>query len=333
MQAKALVCDDKQHFTLANIELANPSPHNLIIRTTCSGVSIGTELALIRNRISWGPYPICTGYQAVGVIEHVGRNIEGFHLGQKVYHRSNLSMKLADGTDLTAANGSHCSHLIVDGNNIHDLAHLPDGVSQHAASLFVMPAVGLFGVNMAKPGAGQTAVVNGCGLIGLGVVAELACRGLEVIAVDINAKRLALAQSFGAEALVNPQHTDMTQKVEEMTPGGVDYVFECTGLPQCIDPTICLCKRFGTFVWQGNYGKDSVSFNFLAAHGRRLTMLFPCNDGGPPLRRAVLKNMARGILLWDQVVTHRIAAQDSPKFYHDLNAGKADHVIGAVICW
>lgn len=332
MQAKALICDEKQQFTLANIELPDPSADNLVIRTTYSGVSFGTEFALIRNRISWGPYPICTGYQAVGVIEHVGENIKGFQVGQKVCNRTNPSMALTDGTNITSANGTHCSHMIVNDSDIANLGCLPNDVSQDAASLFVMPAVGLFGVNMAAPGAGQTVVVNGCGLIGLGVVAEVASRGLMVVAVDVNPKSLALAKSFGADYTINPEETDMSKKVEEIIPGGVDYVFECTGIPKCIGPAICLCKRFGKFVWQGHYG-DLVQFNFPSAHSRRLTMFFPCNDGGPSYRRAILKNMASGILPWGQVITHRIAADDSPKFYHKINEGKTDDVIGAVISW
>ena len=333
MKAKALICDKNQCFALADVELPDPSADNIVIRTLYSGVSIGTEFALIRNRISWGPYPICTGYQAVGIIEHVGANTEGFQLGQKVYHRTNLSMRLADGGDVTCANASHCSRLVVNDQNTHDLAALPDNVSEEAASLFVMPAVGLFGVNMAKPGAGHTVVVNGCGLIGLGVVAEVARRGLRVIAVDVNEKRLAMARSFGADHIINPGTADLKETVEQIIPGGLDYVFECTGLPECIDPAISLCKRFGTYVWQGNYGKGLVQFDFSAAHSRRLTMLFPCNDGGPPFRRAVIKNMASGILPWDKVITHRITAEDSPQFYHEINTGKANDVIGAVIAW
>ena len=333
MKAKALVCDESQHFSICAVELPDPSADNIVLRTLYSGVSIGTELALIRNRISWGPYPICTGYQAVGVIEHVGANMAGFHVDEKVYHRTNLSMRLADGSDVTCANGSHCSHMVVNDQNIHDLAELPDKVSQAAASLFVMPAVGLFGVNMAQPGAGDTVVVNGCGMIGLGVVAEVASRGLLVIAADVNDQRLAMAQSFGADHAINAATTDLEKATAEILGGGADYVFECSGLPKCIDPTIRLCKRFGSYVWQGNYGKEPVQFDFLAAHSRRLTMRFPCNDGGPPCRRAVLKNMASGILPWEKVITHRVAAEQSPRLYDDINQGKADDLVGAVVSW
>ena len=51
------------------------------------------------------------------------------------------------------------------------------GAGMNVASLFVMPAVGLYGVDMANPRMGDTVVVYGVGMIGLGVVAACAQRG------------------------------------------------------------------------------------------------------------------------------------------------------------
>ena len=69
MRATALICDEKQRFHQADVNLADPAPDTVVIRALYTGVSIGTEFALIRNKLSWGPYPLCTGYQGVGVIE------------------------------------------------------------------------------------------------------------------------------------------------------------------------------------------------------------------------------------------------------------------------
>ena len=69
MKAKALVCDAEQNFTLEDVLLKGPAPDQIAVRTHYTGVSIGTEFALVRNKISWGPYPLCTGYQGTGVVE------------------------------------------------------------------------------------------------------------------------------------------------------------------------------------------------------------------------------------------------------------------------
>jgi threonine dehydrogenase-like Zn-dependent dehydrogenase len=191
------------------------------------------------------------------------------------------------------------------------------------ASLYVMPAVGLFGVDMANPRMGQTVVVHGVGQIGLGVVAACAHRGCRVIAVDVKPLSLAIARQMGADHTVNGSDEDVAAAVKALAPEGADVVFECTGIPACIDPAIALCRPYGKFVWQGNYGAEPVSMHFLSPHGRRLQMFFPCDDGLQPCRRAVIKNMAMGALRWEHCITHRISYTEAPDMYARINAGAA----------
>lgn len=64
MKAIALICSKSMVFSLESVQLPEPAPGEVVVRTAFSGISIGTELALIQNKISWGPYPLCTGYMA-----------------------------------------------------------------------------------------------------------------------------------------------------------------------------------------------------------------------------------------------------------------------------
>ena len=186
------------------------------------------------------------------------------------------------------------------------------GVEMDVACMFVMPAVGLYGVDMTNPRMGQTVVVYGTGLIGLGVVAACAHRGCVVLAVDLNEKRLAVAKQLGADYAISGETGDVQAEVKKIAPEGADVVFECTGIPECIDPAIALCREHGSFVWQGNYGSAPVSMHFLPPRGRRLKMFFPSDDGWRPCRRAVVKNMAMGALKWEQCISHRIGFMDAP---------------------
>lgn len=333
METRAILCDEQQHFALEEVLLPDPGPNHLAVRALFSGISIGTEFALIRNKISWGPYPLCTGYQAVGVVEHAGADVEGFREGDRVYYRDNKSMKRADGNAVSPVTGTHCAYAVIDPKNTHGVALLPAGVAEDAASLFVMPAVGLYGVDMANPRMGEVAVVYGAGMIGLGVVAACAHRGCVVIAVDINDKRLQAARSLGADYTINSAVQDAGREVMKIAPEGADTVFEATGIPDLIDRAVALCRPYGRFVWQGNYGAAPVSLHFLPPHGRRLTMYFPCDDGLAPCRRAVLKNMAMGTLKWEHVITHRVAPEEAPTLFDRINRNEAPDVIGAVIRW
>ena len=333
MQARALICDDRQNFSIQSVILKNPAPDQVAIRTRYSGVSIGTEFALIRNKLSWGPYPLCTGYMGTGVVEAVGDNIDNFKIGDEVYFRGNDSMALADGSPISSVSGAHCSHIVRRPNTTHGVDHVVPGAAMDVACMFVMPAVGLYGVDMANPRMGETVVVYGCGLIGLGVVAACAHRGCVVVAVDINDRQLAIARTMGADYVINGRSANVEAEVKRIAPDGADVVFECTGMPQNIDPAIALCRTHGSFVWQGNYGSEPVSMHFLPPHGRRLRMFFPCDDGWQPCRRAVVKNMATGALKWEQTITHRISFSEAPAMYQRINEGQDQDIVGVVINW
>ncbi|HOZ45259.1 MAG TPA: zinc-binding alcohol dehydrogenase [Candidatus Hydrogenedentes bacterium] len=333
MDAKALICDEQQRFTIEAVVLPDADARHLVVRTFYSGVSIGTEFALIRNKISWGPYPLCTGYQGVGVVEHAGAEVQGFSAGDIVYYRDNRQIAFADGRAVSAVSGTHCSHAVIEPGATHGVARLPEGVRHDCASLFVMPAVGLYGVDMANPRMGEAVVVYGVGPIGLGVVAACAHRGCVVMAVDIAEERLDVAGRLGADHVVNGARDDVAAAVERVRSGGADVVFEATGLPSCIDEAIALCRPLGKFVWQGNYGAEPVSMHFLPPHGKRLSMFFPCDDGLAPCRRAVLRNMASGALRWEETITHRVEFEDAPEFFDAVNHGDVQGVISPVIRW
>ena len=331
MQAKALICDEHQNFTLDDVTLRDPDADEIAIRTHYTGVSIGTEFALIRNKISWGPYPICTGYQGTGAVEAVGENVINFHVGDKVYFRRNSYMELLNGREVSCVSGAHCSHAVLNPNTSHGAAKIFLGAKMDTAALFVMPAVGLNGVDMANPRMGTTVVVHGTGLIGLGVVAACAHRGCIVIAVDIDQKRLNIAQKMGADYLIDGSK-DVVAEVKKVAPEGADTVFECTGIPECVNKAIEICRTHGSFVWQGNYGVAPVPFEFMPAHTRRLKTFFPCDDGLQPCRRAVIKNMAMGVLKWENCITHHIGYLEAPEIFDRINKGDKD-IVGVVIRW
>jgi len=73
--------------------------------------------------------------------------------------------------------------------------------------------------------------------------------------------------------------------------------------------------------------------HFLPAHGRRLQMFFPCDDGLAPCRRAVVKNIAMGALRWEHCITHRIEVDEAPAMYERINEGDREDIVGVVIHW
>jgi S-(hydroxymethyl)glutathione dehydrogenase/alcohol dehydrogenase len=84
----------------------------------------------------------------------------------------------------------------------------------------------------ARAEAGCRAVVFGLGGIGLNVIQGLRLIGAEqIVGVDINESKKAIAETFGMTHFVNPKEvgTDIVPYLVDLTKGGADYSFDCTG--------------------------------------------------------------------------------------------------------
>ena len=331
MKAQALICTAQQEFSLETFDVPEPASNQILIGTLYSGVSVGTEFAVIRGKLDWGPFPVCTGYQGVGTVEQVGDGVQRFAPGDTVYYRRNeLPMTLGADT-INTCSGTHCSVALMDESA--EVEKLPSGLDEATASMFVMPSVGYNAVNMAGVQMGDVVAVHGVGLIGLGALVASRLRGAIPIAIDVDERRLALARDMGAEYTINGEREDITKLVTAIRPGGADVVFEATGIPVCLDSAFALCRLHGKFVFLGNYGNAPIAFHFLVPHGKQLTAFFPCNDGLKPSREAVLRNIASGAIPWQKTISHRVSAADAPALYDGINRNAIPDFIGAVIHW
>jgi len=335
LTGRALVAEEGGRFAFREIETAPLTPETIGIRTAWSGVSFGTEFAVLRGKLDWGPFPLVTGYMGAGEVTHVGSAVEGYAVGDRVYYRRNAELRdAATGESLNCASGAHASVAVLDPTGTHGAAHIPDDVPDDVASMFVLPAVGLTGVNQAEVAVGDRVVVIGVGMIGLAVVAAAVARGARVLAIDVRDSSLQVASHLGAHHTFNARSGDAEEVVRSVFgDDGVDFVFESTGLKDSIDQGIRMLRQFGAFVWQGNYGEGTVSFTFLEAHQRRIRMVFPCDDGYRPAREAIMTSLSAGWLDWGATFTDRIAVDDAPAFYSRIYSDGLGDTLGASLDW
>jgi threonine dehydrogenase-like Zn-dependent dehydrogenase len=116
---------------------------------------------------------------------------------------------------------------------------VPNGLDHRRAALTEPMAVALHAVNRAAMQPGETAVVIGCGPIGLAIVAWLRARGVTlVVAADLSPVRRALALALGAHVAVDPREepvVDAWRRVDGLSPL---VVFEAVGIPGMLDAAI-----------------------------------------------------------------------------------------------
>lgn len=119
-------------------------------------------------------------------------------------------------------------------------------------------SVGFHAVARGRIGPGDTVVVLGCGMIGMGAVCGAVARGARVIAVDYGA-RTDMALRYGAAHAVDAGG-DVPAQIAALTDGhGADVVIEAVGLPATFTQAIDLACYSGRIVYIG-YSKAPVSY-------------------------------------------------------------------------
>ncbi len=110
------------------------------------------------------------------------------------------------------------------------LLKVDESVSDEGAALVEPFGIAVHAVNKAHVGVEDTAVIVGCGPIGLAVTAVLKARGVRhIVASDLSPRRLALAKELGADEAINGKEESAVLKAAEIAAGGPTVVFENTG--------------------------------------------------------------------------------------------------------
>lgn len=203
--------------------------------------------------------PLPLGYCNAGEIIAVGEGVSGFQIGDRV-----------------ASNGRHAEIVAISTNLV---AKIPDNVSDEAASFTAIGAIGLQGIRLANPTFGETVVVTGLGLIGLITVQLLKANGCDVIGLDFDDKKVALARSFGVKAFNVANDTDPVKIVEQETGGvGADAVIitASTKSNDVIAQAAKMSRKRGRIVLIGVIGLDIQRSDF---YEKELSFQVSCSYG------------------------------------------------------
>jgi (R,R)-butanediol dehydrogenase/meso-butanediol dehydrogenase/diacetyl reductase len=131
------------------------------------------------------------------------------------------------------------------------LREIPEGCAAVDAALAQPLAVGLHAVDRSGVRPGDTVVLLGAGAIGSFILAGLAGHDGRVIALDVDAGRLAAAERLGAtESLLVPPD-DPNFSVRDLLPGGADVVIESSGVPGAAQRSADLVARGGNVLLVG----------------------------------------------------------------------------------
>lgn len=217
---------------------------------------VATTLDAVRSKLD---QPLALGYCNVGRVVETGRGVSGLQPGDRV-----------------VSNGKHAEWVGVPRNLC---ARVPDAVTDERAAFTVLGAIGLQGVRLAAPTLGECVVVIGLGLIGLMTVQLLRAQGCRVLGVDLDASRLALARSFGAETVDGAQSDAVLSAAHAFSRGrGVDAVLitASTRGSEPVSQAARMSRKRGRIVLVGVTGLELSRADF---YEKELSFQVSCSYG------------------------------------------------------
>ncbi|MBA2956003.1 S-(hydroxymethyl)mycothiol dehydrogenase [Nocardioides sp. MAH-18] len=280
-QVKGVVARAKgQPVELVTINVPDPGPGEALVQVQACGVC-HTDLHYREGGIN-DDFPFLLGHEAAGVVEAVGPDVTGVAPGDFVVlnwravcgdcracnrgepwycfatHNATQRMTLAEGpdagTELSPALGIGAfaeKTLVAAGQCTKvDPAARPAAVGLLGCG--VMAGIGA-AINTGAVTRGRSVAVIGCGGVGVAAIAGSALAGASpIIAVDIDAKKLAKAKEMGATHTVDSSSADPVAAIQELTGGfGADVVIEAVGRPETWKQAFYARDLAGTVVLVG----------------------------------------------------------------------------------
>ncbi|CAO2650830.1 Nn.00g091270.m01.CDS01 [Neocucurbitaria sp. VM-36] len=266
-QIRASVLHGAQDLRIESRSLFPPGPTDLQISIRSTGLC-GSDLHYYRHYRNGDiivQEPMSLGHESAGVVVGVGSDVSNFKVGDKVALEVGLPwMKFRS----SAKAFPHAQGTMQDRIN-HPAAwchKLPEDVSLDLGALLEPLSVAIQASRRAQLGAGATVLVFGAGAVGLLVAAMAKISGAgTVVIADIDAGRVQFAvdNKFAHKGFTVPLKRGST--IEEQLEiaketaaeiakttkesggevGEVDAVFECTGVPSCVQASIFATRPGG----------------------------------------------------------------------------------------
>jgi threonine dehydrogenase-like Zn-dependent dehydrogenase len=302
-------------------------PDEVLVQTGYAGIC-GTDLHIYRgefhDRVA---FPAILGHEFGGVIEEVGRDVVGYHVGDRVAvdpiiscHRCPAclsghlnacrTLKLL-GVDL---DGGFGQVVAVPASHLYSL---PEAIPMAHAPMVEMYGLGHHILRRGQVQPGETVAILGAGKLGLSIL-DVLCHSASpatTVVADLQPFRLETARKLGAEVTVDVAREDPVERVLEVTSGvGADCVIEAVGhyhLPEGGEAPLAQAVRMvrpaGRIVTAGlGEQLSAVHFKTLVLKEARIIASRVTLGEFP---RAI-RLMEKGLLHPELLVTDRLALRD-----------------------
>lgn len=212
---KSAIYLGKQNIEITDLPMPKVSENDVLIKNIYSSIC-GTDVAVYNHGANTG-HKIDVGgefgHETVSRVVAVGKNVTEFNVGDRVYP---YPLFAKDDTKRAGTIGGFSEYILIpNAKKNHSLYEVDERISDKIGCLIEPFTVGCRAARRSQPKAGETAVVFGCGTIGIAAAISLKYFGIErVMICDISDFRLNIAKGMGFE-VCNTLKEDFLQKARE----------------------------------------------------------------------------------------------------------------------
>ena len=302
--------------------LPAPGADEVLVETTCSAISAGTEMLVYQGRFPRDleadsvisslrggfKYPVAYGYASVGVIKETGTRVDSSWRDQPVF-----------------AFQPHTSHFVATPDS---LFLLPPTLSPESACFLPNMETAINLVQDGAPLFGERVLVLGQGIVGLLTASLLNEFPLDVlVTADCYALRCNSSPVTRPRSL-DPHAPGFRPEAMDFLKPGADLTFELSGNPTALNDAIALTTFSGRIVIGSWYGEKQVEVNLGGTFHRsriklissQVSTIAPELEGRWDKKRrfeAAWKALRR--IRPEKWITHRFPIDEAPEAYRLLD--------------
>lgn len=261
-------------------------------------------------------YPIIPGHEWSAEVMQVGSKVSKLKAGDRVVGECVIGQEHFG----FSISGAMAEFFIAKADWLHKL---PENVSWTQGALVEPFSCGYYAtVRAENMDASDTVAVFGAGPIGLGVIAAAAAKGARVIVIEPSTDRAKIAQSLGAEIVIDPIKQNTKEAVMDATKGvGATIVIDASGRPEAMAQTLEVAAFHGRVVIIGISvgGKAQTEMGLIQSKELQVRGII----GSPGVWPETIRFLSRTNLDLSKLVTSSFDISDADKAYQKVLTDKS----------
>ena len=246
--------------SLAYADIPEPDDDQVRVKIKYVGIC-GSDLEAYRGtrKPEFISMPARLGHEVAGVIDKLGKNVHGLHVGQKVACRYVW--------------GAYAQYIVCKPFNIQTM---PDDFDMLGISLIeILPGV-IHAAELSQCDSGRTVLITGQGVSGLMLTQIMSLYSPKrLVVTDLKDRNLALAKKYGATDTytIPTSDTPTWDVVGKDFPDGFDIVIPCLLEGEAVKDAMSCVRTGGKIVMYGGIGVCRDEFDFFTMHRKRAEIL------------------------------------------------------------